>query len=285
MPTHAQKKKRRHSFEQKMIITLLVFILVLSVALVFLVIDNNSLRKKLNEAQNSSQTPTSSVASDVTSVLSESSSKVSVSSDDTSSVAAYKPDPDDWNLRLANLDNYLPDGFTVETGLITQAYASKNQMEFDARAVDELNAMLKAANDSGVNIFVVSSYRSVRYQTGLYNNEVQKWVNQGYDNEAAKKKAATIVAVPGTSDHNLGLAVDLNSVEESFENTRQFTWLQEHAEEYGFVMRFPKNKQDVTKIIYEPWHYRYVGVGAAKEMNRLGMCLEEYIVYLRGLGR
>lgn len=285
MPTHAQKKKRRRSFERRMIIFLLIFTLVLSVALVFLVFDNSSLRKKLKEAQNSSQVPTSSDASDVTWIPSESSSSEIVSSDDTSSKGKYTLDPDDWNLRLANLDNYLPDGFTVETGLIIQAYASKNQMEFDARAVDELNAMLKAANDSGVNIFVVSSYRSVRYQTGLYNNEVQKWVNQGYDNEAAKKKAATIVAVPGTSDHNLGLAVDLNSVEESFENTRQFAWLQEHAEEYGFVMRFPKNKQDITKIIYEPWHYRYVGVEAAKEMNRLDMCLEEYVVYLRGLGR
>lgn len=285
MPTHTQKKKRRRSFERRMIIFLLIFTLVLSVALVFLVIDNSSLRKKLKEAQNSSKVPTSSDVSDVTSISSESSSSEIVSSDDTSSKGKYTPDPDDWNLRLANLDNYLPDGFTVETGLITQAYASKNQMEFDVRAVDELNAMLKAANESGVNIFVVSSYRSVRYQTGLYNNEVQKWVNQGYDNEAAKKKAATIVAVPGTSDHNLGLAVDLNSVEESFENTRQFTWLQEHAEEYGFVMRFPKNKQDITKIIYEPWHYRYVGVEAAKEMNRLDMCLEEYVVYLRGLGR
>ncbi len=282
MPTHAQKKKRRHSFERRTIIFLLIFALILSVALVFLLIDNSSLRKKLKEAQNSSKAPTSSVTSDIPS---ESSSNEPTSSENTSSVGKHAPDPDDWNLRLANLDNYLPDGFTVETGLITQAYASKNKMEFDARAVDELNAMLKAANDSGVNIFVVSSYRSVSYQTGLYNNEVQKWVNQGYDNESAKKKAATIVAVPGTSDHNLGLAVDLNSVEESFENTRQFTWLQEHAEEYGFVMRFPKNKQDITKIIYEPWHYRYVGVEAAKEMNKLDMCLEEYVVYLRGLGR
>lgn len=282
MPTHSKKKKKRFNFEQKIIIFLLVFVVVLSSVLVVLLIDNSSLRKKLDEAQNSSQNVSTESTSSVSSQAPNDSSLIS---SDTASDGAYVPDPDDWNLKLANLDNYLPDGFTVETGLITQAYASKNQMQFDARAVDELNAMLKAANNQGVNLFVISSYRSINYQTNLYNNEVQKWVNQGYSLENAKKKAATIVAVPGTSDHNLGLAVDLNSVEESFEKTRQFEWLQQHAEEYGFVLRFPKDKQDKTKIIYEPWHYRYVGVEAAKEMNELNMCLEEYVVYLRGLGR
>ena len=100
----------------------------------------------------------------------------------------------------------------------------------------------------------------------------------------AKKVAATIVAVPGTSEHHIGLAVDFNSVEESFENTKAFRWLQENAEDYGFVMRYPKDKKSITKIIYEPWHYRYVGVEHAKAMNDLGLCMEEYLEYLENGG-
>jgi D-alanyl-D-alanine carboxypeptidase len=103
----------------------------------------------------------------------------------------------------------------------------------------------------------------------------------GLSEEKATEKAATMVARPGTSEHNLGLAVDINSVETSFENSKAFKWLQENAEDFGFVLRYPKDKKAITKIIYEPWHYRYVGVEHAKEMNRLGMCLEEYIEYLK----
>lgn len=183
-------------------------------------------------------------------------------------------------LRVANYENILPADFTVETGLITPAFARDAGMSFDARAVGDLNAMLAAANADGVNLLVISCFRTITRQTTLYNAEVQKWLNQGYSEVDAKTKAGTIVAVPGTSDHNLGLAVDLNSVEESFENTRQFVWLQEHAAEYGFVMRYPKDKQDITKIIYEPWHYRYVGKEHAAKMNSLNMCLEEYVKHI-----
>ena len=100
----------------------------------------------------------------------------------------------------------------------------------------------------------------------------------------AEKKAATIVALPGTSEHHLGLAVDINSVETSFEDTAAFRWLQENAENYGFILRYPKDKQEITKIIYEPWHYRYVGVEHAKTINGLGMCFEEYVEYLSNGG-
>ena len=98
--------------------------------------------------------------------------------------------------------------------------------------------------------------------------------------EQVKKFAATISAYPGTSEHELGLAVDFNSVEESFENTREFQWLKTHAAEYGFIMRYAKEKQDITGVIYEPWHYRYVGEKHAKKINQMGYCLEEYIEYL-----
>ena len=127
----------------------------------------------------------------------------------------------------------------------------------------------------------MSSYRTYSYQNTLYNNRVQRFINQGYNEADAKATAATIVAVPGSSEHHMGLAVDINEVEEKFENTNAFKWLQENAADYGFIMRYPKDKQNITKIIYEPWHYRYVGVEHAKNMNQLDMCLEEYIEYIK----
>ena len=145
--------------------------------------------------------------------------------------------------------------------------------------------MCKAAADDGVTLISVSAYRSYNYQNTLYKNRVERCKREeGLDDEAAKKKAATIVAVPGTSEHHLGLAVDINSVETSFENTAAFRWLQKHAADYGFIMRYAEDKQAITKIIYEPWHYRYVGVEHAKAMGELGMCMEEYIDYLKSGG-
>ena len=88
---------------------------------------------------------------------------------------------------------------------------------------------------------------------------------------------AQYIAVPGTSEHSLGLAVDLNSLEESFEQTAQFKWLIEHCAEYGFILRYPKDKEDITGISYEPWHYRYVGEDHAAKIMEQGLCLEEYV--------
>lgn len=271
MPTnsHVRKKRRRSSAARRAVIFLSVVTMVLAIVTIVLFADNMRLRAKL--ADNGKPSVSDPIQNnDSSSTVSDTSSqnKPTVSQEDL------------WKLRVANYKNVLPADFTVETGLITRAYARDQGMSFDARAVGDLNDMLAAANRDGVNLLVISCFRTLTKQTNLYNAEVQKWLNQGYSEERAKEKAGTIVAVPGTSDHNLGLAVDLNSVEESFENTKQFDWLQEHAAEYGFVMRYPKDKQEITKIIYEPWHYRYVGKEHAAKMNELNMCLEEYVEYL-----
>jgi len=115
----------------------------------------------------------------------------------------------------------------------------------------------------------------------LFNNDVRKYKDQGYTESEAKVKTAMAVAIPGTSEHNAGLACDFNSVEESFANTAQSRWLQKHAADYGFIMRYAKDKTPITGIEYEPWHYRYVGEANAKRINELGMCLEEYVDYLK----
>ncbi len=192
-------------------------------------------------------------------------------------------DLESWNLVVANKKNPLPEGFKIETAKIAAAYARDNGMAFDARAVAALNDMCKAAADDGIKLLVISCYRPHTRQEALYANELDKVKSQNpsLSDEQAREKAGTVVAIPGTSEHEVGLAVDFNSVELTFEHTKQFQWLSSHAEEYGFVLRYPKDKEEITGIIYEPWHYRYVGVEHAKKMNELDLCLEEYVEHLK----
>ena len=143
--------------------------------------------------------------------------------------------------------------------------------------------MCAAAEKDGVSLLVISSFRLHSRQVTLFQNQLKKVQanNPQLSEQAAIDKAATVVAYPGSSEHELGLAVDFNSVEETFENTKQFAWLQAHAAEYGFIMRYPKSNQGITGVIYEPWHYRYVGKDHAAKINQLGYCLEEYVTYLK----
>jgi D-alanyl-D-alanine carboxypeptidase len=171
-------------------------------------------------------------------------------------------DLDNWNLLLVNKKNPLPEDFSITTDKIAAAYARDNGMLFDSRALEQLNAMCKKAAEDGVTLLVISCYRPHVRQEALFANELAdvKAENPGMSEEEAKKLASTVVGLPGTTEHEVGRAVDLNSVEQSFEHTKQFTWLSSHAEEFGFVLRYPKDKEDITEIIYEPWHYRYVDV-------------------------
>lgn len=188
-----------------------------------------------------------------------------------------------WNLKLVNRQNLLENNTNIQTAKIEARFARDVGMKYDARAVSYLNAMCAAAEKDGVSLLVISSFRLHSRQVTLFQNQLKKVKanNPQLSEQAAIDKAATVVAYPGSSEHELGLAVDFNSVEETFENTKQFAWLQAHAAEYGFVMRYPKSKQGITGVIYEPWHYRYVGKDHAAKMNQLGYCLEEYVTYLK----
>lgn len=186
-----------------------------------------------------------------------------------------KKEINDWRLTLANYENLLPEDFKVEVANID------NTRQFDARAIGELNEMMNAMKKAGItNIWVQSAYRSVARQKELYDNSVQKYLKQGKTQQEAEQLTNEYINKPGSSDHNLGLAVDFNYVDNKFEKLEGFKWLQKNAENYGFVLRYPKDKEDITKIAYESWHWRYVGVEHAKKMNELNMCLEEYIEYL-----
>lgn len=181
----------------------------------------------------------------------------------------------DWRIRLANYDNILPEDFEVELADIDST------RQFDARAIKYLKDMINDMKKDGhTSIWVQSSYRSVARQKELYENSINKYLKQGKTQEEAEKLTDEYINKPGSSDHNLGLAVDFNYVDNTFADTDEYKWLLENAENYGFILRYPKDKEDITKIAYESWHWRYVGEEHAKKMNELNMCLEEYVEYL-----
>lgn len=187
---------------------------------------------------------------------------------------------------LVNHTSKIPDDYTFDTKECGSATAVNKTLQ--TVACDAFLSMQKAAAADGVTVWMQSGYRSVKYQTSLYERKTKYYLDKGYDNATAKEKAAAVVNPPGYSEHNCGLAADLNSPEhtgldEGFEKTAAFRWLCEHAGDYGFILRYPKDAEDKTEIIYEPWHWRYVGVENAAKINASGLCFEEYIETLQSI--
>ncbi|MCG0276019.1 MAG: M15 family metallopeptidase [Thermosediminibacteraceae bacterium] len=184
--------------------------------------------------------------------------------------------------------NYINPTLTELNGKVP---TSKYGLKMAEKATEQLAKMFEDAEKEGiVGLVAVSAYRSFSYQTALYNNKVNTFKKQGKPEDEAKRLAGRVVAVPGTSEHQTGLAVDISSanmvsltggLEESFAQTNEGRWLMANAHRYGFIMRYPEDKTDITKIIYEPWHYRYVGKPHAEIIFKKNMCLEEYIDYLK----
>ena len=181
---------------------------------------------------------------------------------------------------LVNHTNQMPESYTFDTKECGSSTAVNKTLQ--TVACDAFLALQNAAAADGVTVWMQSGYRSVAYQTKLYERKTQYYRDKGYDEATAREKAAAIVNPPGYSEHNCGLAADLNSPEhtgldEGFENTAAFRWLCVHAGEYGFILRYPKGAEDKTEITYEPWHWRYVGVENAARINASGLCFEDYI--------
>lgn len=184
---------------------------------------------------------------------------------------------EEWNLLLINEWNKLPGDFSVELTELNNGHA------IDERAYPDLQDMMDAARAEGLSPILCSSYRSDEKQQTLFDNQVSKYLAQGYTKSEAETEAAKWVAVPGTSEHQTGLAVDIVALDyqildENQENTAEQKWLMENSYKYGFILRYPSEKSELTGIHYEPWHYRYVGKEAAKEIYEQGICLEEYLL-------
>ncbi len=179
---------------------------------------------------------------------------------------------------LVNPWNYVPEEYTVELG----TYGGYSMAE---HIIEPLKQMLADCKAAGHTAIVCSAYRSHEYQINLHNRRIQRFLDQGYSEEDAKREAARRVAVPGTSEHELGLALDIVDINYQNLTEKQETmpaqqWLMENSWKYGFILRYPNEKSEITGIIYEPWHYRYVGTELAKEIHDSGLCLEEYLQQL-----
>ena len=185
--------------------------------------------------------------------------------------------PDDWNLILVNGDHPLPEGFQIPE--LTQL---RNGHAIDKRAYPALQRMMDDCRAEGLEPTICSSYRSWEKQEELFQRKVQSCLPQAGSLEEAEEQAAVWVARPGTSEHQAGLAVDIvdksyQLLDEGQEKTAVQRWLMEHCAEYGFILRYPTEKSALTGVGYEPWHYRYVGEEAAKDIMSGGLCLEEYL--------
>ena len=183
----------------------------------------------------------------------------------------------DARMILVNNNMGLPDGYTVETQVGDAATGKELQTE----AAQSFAAMQAAAQLEGVSLILQSGYRSVEYQQGLFDQQVEKMIKTGLDEEQAREQAKTVVAVPGYSEHNTGYAADILTesyriMDSGFADTDAYAWLVKHAAEYGFIERYPEDKSAITGIIFEPWHWRYVGAENAAAIQASGLCLEEF---------
>ncbi len=185
-------------------------------------------------------------------------------------------DKTQWNLILVNKWNSIPDNYTVN---LTQL---KDGHSVDERIYPDLQQMMDDCRADGLDPVICSSYRTNEKQTKLFNRKINQYLDKGYSQSEGERLAGEIVAVPGTSEHQLGLALDIvdssyQTLDEQQENTEVQKWLMANSWKYGFILRYPTDKRDITGITYEPWHYRYVGKEAAKEIYDAGICLEEYL--------
>ena len=185
----------------------------------------------------------------------------------------FAKEKEEYYLLLANAENPLPQDWSIQTEEVQNGY------EMDKRAAPAMREMIQAAKEDGVELMLCSAYRSVEKQQQLFDRSQQAYMAQGMSEEEAYAKTATETAIPGTSEHQTGLAADIvtptyQMLDAGFADTPAGQWLSEHAAEYGFVLRYP---QEVTGIIYESWHYRFVGKTHAKLMKESGLCLEEYL--------
>lgn len=204
---------------------------------------------------------------------------VSDSSVVVSEVESEEEEEDEsWKLLLVNYENKLPDGYERRLEFVKL----RGDIWVDERVYPELQQMMDDCRAKGLSPIVCSGYRSTSKQTQLFNTEVRKYMREGYSEENAIKETEKLQAHPGYSEHHTGMAVDILPEDNQYatqdqEKSPEIKWLMANCYKYGFILRYPADKVEITHISYEPWHYRYVGKKAAKYITEHGLCLEEYL--------
>lgn len=182
-------------------------------------------------------------------------------------------------LLVVNEENPLPEDYNygANTVQIAKKYLNGGNNRFDEGAYPYLVAMIEAAWRDNVKLYVWSPYRSYNDQQMVFENNVKSVMKEkGLNKTDAEKEVRKTVLYPGTSEHHTGLCADFNMADDRFSDTEMFTWLCNNAANYGFILRYPSDKEDITSVDYESWHWRFVGINRAKEINSLGLCLEEF---------
>lgn len=179
-----------------------------------------------------------------------------------------------WNLILVNRDNCIPDNYEFDLTELA------NGEKVDSRIYPSLQDMFDDARAKGLHLFVAAGYRTEEKQRQLLEEKTEAYINEGHSRSKARELAEEWVAVPGTSEHQIGMAVDINADTKYSSRDSVYGWLEKNSWKYGFIRRYPPDKTEITGVINEPWHFRYVGKEAAQEIYSQGICLEEYIEML-----
>lgn len=181
---------------------------------------------------------------------------------------------------LYNYQHFIADDYLSTIELVDVG----NGQKMESRAAEAYKAMQKAAAEDGITLVPLSGYRSHQRQTNNYNASIQRYLDQGLSREEAVRRTEGYYAIPGSSEHEAGLAMDVGdaaapgaNINDGFANTKAYAWLQDNAVKFGFILRYGSDTFDITRINYEPWHYRYVGANHAEIINEKGITLEEYI--------
>lgn len=298
----AKKRKRRKKNRQKKIIkvlsVLIFFAVIINVAIIYYYeseklqsvdadytakaatayVTDEATAEKPSETESITETTTltddTTTVGDDTTTTSEAvtEDKETTETENKDERTIVNPDTDDWNLIIVNTEREIPEGYVPE---LSEIFDTGKYL--DSRVTPYYEAMYTAAKKDGIILTPYSAYRSYSHQKTNYENLTDTYMTRyGISREEAAKKAATVILPPGTSEHNIGLAMDVCNTLDSFANTKEYKWLTEHAHEYGFILRYTAEKQPITGIVPEPWHWRFVGVEYAEEIKNSGLCLEEW---------
>lgn len=187
-------------------------------------------------------------------------------------------DAADWRLVLINKQHPISQDYEFKLG---RMFIEKKNIQLDDRIIEDLLLMMQAAKRDGLNLVVRSPYRTFDRQESNFNDRIKSYMRQGLSYMEAYKVTSQVITVPGCSEHEVGLALDITSetyrdLTQGFADTKEGQWLADHSHEYGFILRYPEGKEYITSITYEPWHFRYVGREAASVMKEENLCLEEF---------
>ncbi len=266
-PSQTYQRAGSPGFSRFVCIAAAAFVLLVAV-LAIAVGGHNSRVKKAEESRKVSEQAAVKTTVPVTQNLSPTASYAQLKS-----ATKITMSEENWELTLVNTFYRVDGSYTPDLAYVLED--SEEQM--DSRVAPHYTDMFNAAAQEGLYLSPCSGYRSYDEQKENFDEAKAAYIAEGMSEEEAAVKTATEIMPAGSSEHNLGLCMDLVWVDEQFEESEEFAWLQKHAAEYGFILRYPKGKENYTKVTYEPWHWRYVGVENAKKITESGKTLEEYL--------